>query len=109
MALGASTLIIVDVYFQLGAEHFVWDADKAAANFAKHGISFETAAEVFVDVFVEFLSADVYEETRQAAIGQTFAEDLLYVVSIEREDLLIRIISARAATNRERRIYENSA
>ncbi len=64
---------------------------------------------VSLDVFVEFLDASVPDEMREAAVGQTFAHDLLYVVNIERDDRMIRIISARTAEMRERRRYEDSA
>jgi uncharacterized DUF497 family protein len=96
----------MDIHFQLGRQRFDWDSEKAASNKVKHGISFERAAEVFVDPFVEFVKVDVPEESREAAIGQTLDQSLLYIVNIERDDLSIRIISARQATARERGIYE---
>jgi hypothetical protein len=40
-------------------------------------------------------------------IGSTNARSLLYVVHIEREEDEVRIISARVATNQERRRYED--
>jgi uncharacterized DUF497 family protein len=47
------------------------------------------------------------EELRTAVIGMSRARDLLYVVHVEREEELVRIISAREATKRERKIYED--
>jgi uncharacterized DUF497 family protein len=99
----------VDIHFQLGGEHFVWNHEKAASNKSKHGISFEEAAEVFIDPFVEFITADVDGEDREAALGFTFGHSLLYVINIERPDGSIRLISARKATASERSFYENRA
>ena len=31
--------------------HFEWDEEKAEANYAKHGVSFEDAVEVFLDPY----------------------------------------------------------
>jgi hypothetical protein len=42
-----------------------------------------------------------------ALIGTNIQEDLLYVVHLEREESQIRLISAREATKRERRLYED--
>jgi uncharacterized DUF497 family protein len=99
-------LWLVDAYFQLREHLFVWDKKKAASNIRKHGISFELAAEALIDPFVKHLDAGVPDEDRIAAVGEAFDETLLYV-NLEREDLVVRIISAREATPRERRIYEN--
>lgn len=90
---------------------FEWDADKAAANRQKHGVSFEKACEVFFDPFVRIVDAtDREDEARDAAIGFTNDLSMLIVVHLIREgDGLeaIRIISARAATPQERNQYEN--
>ena len=66
--------------------NFEWDPAKAADNLAKHGVSFEEAATVFRD-------------------GLSTNGRLLVVAHTERGDT-IRIISARAATQGERTIYE---
>ena len=39
----------MDVNFELGEYKFVWDSNKEKLNRKKHGISFETAARVFLD------------------------------------------------------------
>ena len=39
----------MDINFELGDLKFVWDSEKAKINKVKHGISFETAARVFLD------------------------------------------------------------
>jgi uncharacterized DUF497 family protein len=90
-------------------QRFRWDPAKALANFAKHGIRFEQACEVFFDPFVRILDTTADEQSRDAALG--LAEDwaLLFVVDIAREEKFIRIISAREATRAERRIYEDES
>jgi uncharacterized protein len=97
----------MDIHFLLYGQRFVWDAEKASTNIGKHGISFETACQVFFDPFVCLEDATVWEEARDAAIG--LAEDwtLLFVVHLLREGEAIRIISARPATAQERKLYED--
>ena len=87
------------------SETFEWDAAKAAENFAKHGVSFDTAARVFSDPFgVERLDdREDYGEERFILIG-TVAEVVLTVVYTERNGR-IRIISARRATRHEQDDY----
>jgi uncharacterized DUF497 family protein len=87
---------------------FEWDADKAASNIAKHDISFEEAA----TVFGEPLSLTVYDpdhsqdEDRYITMGSSVDNRLLLVSHTDRGDR-ISIISARLATRRERKAYEN--
>jgi uncharacterized DUF497 family protein len=99
----------MDVRFLYCGQHFVWNAEKASANQAKHGISFETACQVFFDPLVYLQDASDEGEQRDAAIGLT-TEDwtLLFVVHLLREDDVIRIVSARPATAQERRTYEDN-
>lgn len=97
----------MDVHYIYQGQSFAWDSRKAAANRAKHGITFETACEVFFDRLSAFLDATDGEEERLAVVGLTESYQLLYVVHLERESDQIRIISAREATPQERRIYEN--
>ena len=83
---------------------FEWDADKAAANLAKHGITFEEAATVFLDLDY-LLVPDAAEPERFVAMGMSGQGRVLFVVHCERGEK-IRIISARRATRRERETYE---
>jgi uncharacterized DUF497 family protein len=80
---------------------FEWDDAKAAANFRKHGVDFETATDVFRDPFaVDVVDASMdYGEPRFRIIGRAGGK-LVTVVFTERGDR-IRIISARQATRRE--------
>jgi uncharacterized DUF497 family protein len=94
------------VQHELGGAKFVWDPAKAAANLRKHGVRFETAAEVFFDPFLRVVEAASPEETRDAVIGYTDSQSLLFVVHLILDEETIRIISARRATASERRLYE---
>jgi len=86
---------------------FEWDLAKAAENLAKHGVSFEEASTVFRDT----LSATGTDpdhsvgEERYVIFGVSTSGRLLVVAHTEQGDT-IRIISARAATSGERKIYE---
>ena len=85
---------------------FEWDAAKAAANLLEHGVPFPIACEVFFDRFVRVVDASEPQEARDAAIGRAVSQALLFVVHVIRHEETIRIISARHATQRERRTYE---
>ena len=86
---------------------FTWDRRKALANRRKHGVSFETACEVFFDPFLRVVTEqEAAGEEREAVIGMTTGWQLLFVVFAIRGDT-VRIISARKATRSERKTYEN--
>jgi uncharacterized protein len=98
----------MNVYFVLNGITFVWDDEKAWINPTNHdGITFRQAAEVFFDPFLVVVDASRNDEARDAVIGLDARWNLLYVVHIEREENVIRIISARKATRQERAEYEN--
>ncbi|MCC7019665.1 MAG: BrnT family toxin [Ardenticatenales bacterium] len=84
-----------------------WDDAKAAANVAKHGVSFEEAATVFDDpLFVEFFDPDHAEgEDRYLIVGLSGQGRLLIVAYAERADA-VRLISARTVTRKEKEAYE---
>lgn len=83
---------------------FEWDDDKAAANAAKHGVTFEEAVTVFLDLDY-LLIRDQLEPERFVAVGMSGQARVLFVVHCERGERL-RIIGARRATCRERETYE---
>ena len=91
------------------AYSFEWDAEKAAANEQKHGVSFAEAAMLFADPLAAIFDDPEHsaEELREIILGHSGRERLLVVSFTEREGA-IRIISAREATRRERRDYEES-
>ena len=86
---------------------FEWDDQKAVENYAKHGITFGEATEVFYDPnALEGEDAEhSYDEARFVIIGYS-ASRILFVVFAERYEILIRIISARPPTAAERKLYE---
>ncbi|MGE0869990.1 MAG: BrnT family toxin [Kofleriaceae bacterium] len=84
---------------------FEWDPAKAAANLRKHGVSFEEAAECFEDPLALVLE-EPREPERLILIGLSRARRLVFTVYVERFPAALRIISARKATKRERREYE---
>ena len=93
---------------------FEWDSGKALANFAKHGVTFEQAAMVFLDrlALTVFDSAHSQSEERWFTLGQDARGKLVAVAHTFRfaetgSHAHVRIISAREATKHERRFYEN--
>jgi len=86
-------------------EAFEWDEAKAAANYAKHGVSFETATKAFKDAFaIERLDdRGDYGEDRYVLTGT--AEGVVLVVVYTEGSGHIRIISARRATKHEQDDY----
>jgi uncharacterized DUF497 family protein len=86
---------------------FVWNRDKAAANFRKHRVAFDEAATAFGDPLSITIPDPEHSigEERWLLVGQSVAGRLLVVAHTERVDE-IRIISARPATRRERQTYE---
>ena len=87
---------------------FEWDSAKAAANAAKHNLTFEEAATAFGDpLSITIPDPDhSHTEDRFVLLGETLSGTLVVVVYAEREDN-VRIISARRATPQERRNYED--
>lgn len=85
--------------------NFEWDENKNRLNINKHGISFQLAAQVFLDKnhleFEDTLHSS-RDETRSIAIGQV--HKVLFVVYTERLEN-IRLISARRATKAEEELY----
>lgn len=87
------------------AEDFEWDETKASENYAKHGVSFETARAVFKDAFAveELDDREEYGEERFTIVGMV-ADALLFVAYTLR-GTRIRLISARRATRHEQDDY----
>ncbi|MDR2881353.1 MAG: BrnT family toxin [Azoarcus sp.] len=88
---------------------FEWDEAKAAINFKKHGVRFETAVRAFADPFL-LSNQDRIEhgERRWQSLGLVDGFLLLVIAHTVREDTdeVIRIISARRADRKERCLYE---
>jgi len=87
---------------------FEWDKQKADANLAKHGICFDEAASVFLDLNAR----TVYDETnsdqedRFLTVGFSRRGRLIVVWHTDRDDA-IRIIGARFPNKRESSEYPN--
>jgi uncharacterized protein len=86
---------------------FEWNAEKAILNERRHGVSFDEAETVFDDPYarVSYDPDHSVSEHRLILIGHSYRNRLLFVSFTEREGL-IRIISARKATRKERDGYE---
>ena len=86
-----------------------WDAEKAARNLKKHGVSFEDAVLVFYDPgrIEAYDGREDYEEDRWAMIGLSHSA-VLYVVYTIRYEETIRLISARKANVNERKQYREA-
>ena len=84
---------------------FEWDADKAAANLRKHGVSFDEAT-AFNDRLSILLRDPDHSagEERYLVMGLSTRARLLVVAFVERPPRT-RLITARLATKRERHDY----
>jgi hypothetical protein len=83
-----------------------WDPEKAASNLGNRGIDFADAVGVFEDEWALTIKEEYVEgEQRFATLGMDFLERVLVVIYTYRGGT-IRLISARRATRRERRAYE---
>ena len=94
--------------------HFEWDPVKAKVNLQKHGVSFEEAAEIFLDPLQLSLIDKEHGklQERWITLGNTHAHHLRLVIhafmTYHQDQVTIRIISARAATRHEQKQYEDS-
>ena len=100
-----------EIKLRLGDMLFTWDDEKERINIRKHGIDFIEAATVFIDndVLLEYNSVDEYTgEERWNAIGW-MKGPMYFVVYVDRvskyDDDIIRIVSARLATRKEKKRY----
>jgi uncharacterized protein len=84
---------------------FEWDEAKAAKNYARHGVTFEAARDVFKDPFAieQIDDRKDYGEERFIIIGMASGRLLVVVYTMRGE--IIRIISARGAEPYEQRQY----
>ena len=84
-----------------------WDQRKTDSNLKKHGVDFADAATVlFDDLAITILDDSVDEEERYVILGMDALGRCLVVVYTWREEV-VRLISARLATESERRRYED--
>jgi len=84
---------------------YEWDPNKAKSNYKKHRVKFADAVGVFEDDNAITISDEHEREDRFVTVGMDFLSRILVVVYTFR-NIVIRIISARKATARERKVYE---
>ena len=87
---------------------FNWDDKKNGSNKRKHGVSFEEAQTVFFDDRAIEYTDEVHSDTedRFLMLGRSYQLRVLVVCHCVRESkTVIRIISARKATPKERSVY----
>ena len=91
---------------------FIWDEHKNRLNRLKHKVSFETAVSVFDDPHaISIQDRFVRGEERWQTLGLIEGVVVLLVahsIEVEGDEEIIRIVSARKATPRERDIYAQS-
>jgi hypothetical protein len=89
---------------------FEWDRRKSASNLRKHGVSFDEASTVLHDPLSHIFDDEDHSsaEAREIMIGHSATMRLLLVSFVERAENVIRIISARPTTTRERDDYEEN-
>jgi uncharacterized DUF497 family protein len=89
---------------------FEWDERKSRANLDKHGVDFHTASLAFDDPFALTMRDEPHsdQESRFFMLAAIDTGAVLFVVFTVRGEDNIRLISARAATRREKGIYEKA-
>jgi len=86
---------------------FEWDENKNRLNRKKHGLWFEEVLSVFNDPLGRLFPDGTDAEDRFILIGINQNSQVLVVVHCYRnKDSIVRIVSARKATKRERNFYE---
>jgi len=84
---------------------FEWDESKNVINIKKHGISFERASTIFKGyVLTRWEKCFHRGEDRECSIDMIEGKRVVVVIHVDRGDK-IRIISARKATKKERKLY----
>ena len=83
---------------------FEWDKDKNKRNKLKHGLSFIQVLEIFTSEYITLISGSTTGEKREVVIGEIDDYGVTFVVITKRGDS-IRLISARKASRKERRLY----
>ena len=86
---------------------YEWDPTKAKVNLRDHRVSFEEAVTLFLDpLAITYRDPDHSdEEEREITIGHSVKERILFISHCQRGDR-VRVISARKATRKERKQYE---
>ncbi len=99
-------------------ERFEWDEMKAQANLDKHAVSFEDAAAVLADDQGDRFHVDEYDDshsmeeerwitTASYPLDRRIVLRIVWTSRTRNRTTITRIISARPATRRERKFYED--
>lgn len=89
---------------------WMWDPRKNRVNRAKHGLGFEAAVQVFQDPIALSQLDDHSGEERWRTVGRIGNVTVLVIHTVDDPEAASgRIISARKATARERKAYEESS
>ncbi len=86
---------------------FEWDENKNKINIHKHGVDFQNSVDVLLYPFSLSIADDEHseDEERWLLLGANLKQQILLVVHTFRCENVIRIISARKATNKEKATY----
>ena len=86
--------------------NYQWDATKARSNLHKHGVDFADVVIVFEDMMALTIEDAYPDEQRFITVGMDALGRILVLVFTYVDRDTIRVISARKATRRERKQYE---
>ncbi len=90
---------------------FDWNATKAITNEEKHGVSFLVAITAFDDPYALIECDEEHSTTneiRESLIGEAIPGVLVVIFTIREKGSVYRIISARRANRKERKLYEKA-
>ncbi|MDR0684171.1 MAG: BrnT family toxin [Spirochaetaceae bacterium] len=87
--------------------YYEWDDEKNTLNQQRHGIRFEDAKFVFNDPFRVILPDLYHSDTEERWLAIGVVNRTLFVVFTERGEDTVRLISARAATKAEEKLYHD--
>ena len=97
---------LIHIFMHIEPVNITWDARKASANLAAHGVSFADAEVVLTDPLgLTLEDPDAEGEQRFLTVGADAFGGILAVIHTYRGEAEIRIISARRATRKERTSY----
>jgi uncharacterized DUF497 family protein len=90
---------------------FEWDPKKAASNRKKHRVSFEDAITAFDDPYALIAPDESHStavEKREWLVGEAEPGVLVIIFTMRSSRQRVRIISARRANRKERKLYEEA-
>ena len=105
--MACASLVVIFAEGAIVGYAFEWDRKKAESNLRKHGVSFDEASTVFGDPLSLLMPDPAHSqgEDRYVVLGMSNQRRLIVVAFAERPPRT-RLISARRATRKERRRYE---